>query len=251
MWPATSSSGVLVPHRALYELSQHRGTFESSIDGVSGQLELRFEASCDGWRLEQFLGFRLHFQGLDPNPHLSHLSAWETGDGLEFWFTTKSYQGSELTEEIGGVARMSDAHGDGEAQFTRPTEHTRALPRGTLFPIRHVEALIDAALAGEQHLRRIVFDGTSEDSPYEISAFIAPPASSDEAALGPLRGKRSWPLRLAYYRAGTVDPQPDFEMSVLLYANGVAGDMVYDYGDFAMDVKLQELEMLPVPQCSE
>ena len=36
-----------------------------------------------------------------------------------------------------------------------------------------------------------------------------------------------------------------------MYANGVAGDMLYEYGDFSMQVELVELELLPVPECDE
>ncbi len=39
-------------------------------------------------------------------------------------------------------------------------------------------------------------------------------------------------------------------MSAILYENGVAGDMIYDYGDFSIDVKLRELEALPVQKCT-
>lgn len=48
-----------------------------------------------------------------------------------------------------------------------------------------------------------------------------------------------------------MDPKPEFEVSVLMYANGVAGDMLYEYGDFSMQVELVELELLPVPECDE
>ena len=38
-------------------------------------------------------------------------------------------------------------------------------------------------------------------------------------------------------------------MSVLLFENGVAGDMVYDYGDLKVDVTLVELEPQSIPTC--
>ena len=47
-----------------------------------------------------------------------------------------------------------------------------------------------------------------------------------------------------------MEPSPEFELSAILYENGVAGDMIYDYGDFSMDVKLRELEILPVMECT-
>jgi hypothetical protein len=34
-----------------------------------------------------------------------------------------------------------------------------------------------------------------------------------------------------------------------LLANGVARSMVLDYGDFALDARLQHIEMVPRPKC--
>ena len=38
-------------------------------------------------------------------------------------------------------------------------------------------------------------------------------------------------------------------MSVRLFDNGVAGDMIYDYDDFGIDVTLETVELLPQPRC--
>ena len=57
---APAAADTLVPHRAIYSLSRHPNRVESDISAVSGRLELKFEASCDGWGIEQFIGFRLY-----------------------------------------------------------------------------------------------------------------------------------------------------------------------------------------------
>ena len=38
-------------------------------------------------------------------------------------------------------------------------------------------------------------------------------------------------------------------MSAEVFDNGVIGNMIYDYGNFAIDVTLKELEPLPKPEC--
>jgi hypothetical protein len=155
-----------------------------------------------------------------------------------------------LLEEIGGVARIDEPGGGGESRFAKPTKEVRPLPAGTIFPVRHLADLITAARNGEQHLTRTVFDGSTLDSPSEITAFIGrerAPGGTDEPES--LSGERSWPFRLAYFKLSAVQPTPEFELSAILYENGVAGDMIYDYGDFAIDVELRELEALPVQEC--
>jgi hypothetical protein len=98
-------------------------------------------------------------------------------------------------------------------------------------------------------MMRTVFDGTTADNPYEISAWIGRERAPQPADPPILAGRRSWPVRLAYFTSGAVEPRADFEMSVRLFDNGVAGDMIYDYDDFGIDVALESVELLPQPRC--
>ena len=249
---AASQSGApgLLSHRAVYSLSRHIGSTASDIAGIKGRLEITFEVACDGWRMEQYIGFRLYHAEGAGLEHVAQLSGWESTDGTDYWFSTRSYQDRELLEELGGVARIDEPGGSGETRFAKPEKELRPLPTGTIFPARHLAELIEAARAGKQHLVRTVFDGSTLDSPYEITAFIGGErAPGDENVPRGVSEKRSWSFRLAYFKHAAIQPSPEFEMSAILYENGVAGDMIYDYGDFSIDVKLRELEALPAQNC--
>ena len=247
---AQGGASGLLSHRAVYSLSKHIESTASDIAGIKGRLELTFEVACDGWRMEQYIGFRLyHIEGAGLE-HVAHLSGWESADGADYWFNTRSYQDRELLEELGGVARLAHPGASGETRFAKPEKETRPLPAGTIFPAQHLADLIAAARAGEPHLTRTVFDGSTLDSPYEITAFIGKEREDDDAdASEYVSKKRSWSFRLAYFQVEAVQPTPEFEISAVLYENGVAGHMVYDYGDFSIDVELRELEALPVQEC--
>ncbi len=250
---AASQSGApgLLSHRAVYSLSRHIRSTASDIAGVKGRLEITFEVACDGWRMEQYIGFRLYHAEGAGLEHVAQLSGWESTDGTDYWFSTRSYQDRELLEELGGVARIDEPGGSGETRFAKPEKELRPLPTGTIFPARHLAELIEAARAGKQHLARTVFDGSTLDSPYEITAFIGGErAPGDENVPQGISEKRSWSFRLAYFKHAAIQPSPEFEMSAILYENGVAGDMIYDYGDFSIDVKLRELEALPAQKCA-
>jgi len=247
---AQSSVPRLLSHRALYSMSKNTGSTASDITGVSGRLEITFEVACDGWRMQQYIGFRLYNTEGPGLEHAAQLSGRESTDGSEFRFGTRSYEGQELVEELSGVARLGAPGGSGEIHFVKPAKEIKTLPAGTIFPARHVADLIAAARSGKQHLTRTVFDGSTLDSPYEITAFIG----AERAATGQdvpklVSETRSWFFRLAYFKVAALQPSPEFEMSVVLYENGVAGDMTYDYGDFSIDLKLRELEALPVQKC--
>ena len=247
---AQSAAPGLLSHRAVYSLSKHRGSTASDITGVNGRLEITFEVACDGWRMEQYIGFRLYDSDGGGLEHVAQLSGWELTDGARYWFSSRSYEGRKLLEELGGVSRLDEPGGSGEIRFAKPVREVRPLPAGTIFPARHLADLITAARSGKQHLTRTVFDGSTLDSPYEITAFIGTEhAPGDEEVPESVSKTRSWSFRLAYFKLAAVQPLPEFEMSAVLYENGVAGDMIYDYGDFSIDVKLRELEAFPVQEC--
>lgn len=249
---AANGATGLLSHRAVYSLSRHMESTASDIAGIKGRLEITFEVACDGWRMEQYIGFRLYHTDGGGIEHVAQLSGWESTDGADYWFSARSYQDRNLLEELGGVARIDEPGGSGEARFAKPEKESRPLPAGTIFPARHLAELITAARAGKQHLARTVFDGSTLDSPYEITAFIGGErAPANEKVSKFVSEKRSWPLRLAYFKHAATRPSPEFEMSAVVYENGVTGDMIYDYSDFSIDVKLRELEALPVQECAQ
>ncbi len=238
----------LVPHRAAYELSRGTGSVDPQVIGVRGRMEVTFEASCDGWRLEQSLGLRLFTETGLAADSLAVLQAFETSDAAHYWFNTHGYEDGQLAEVIRGSAHTDPASGGVRLQLGEPVDERRALPEGTLFPVAHLREMLEAARDGERSVVRVVFDGSTMQSPYEVSAFFgaereAHPRVGDA-------GGRAWPVRLAYYRPDAVSPGPEFEMSMLLHENGVAGDMVYDYGELEIDVTLRDVELLePVAGC--
>ena len=65
-----------------------------------------------------------------------------------------------------------------------PESRKLKLPPGTLFPTAHTEAIIERASAGETFDYRTLFDGSSDDSPFGVSAVIRP-IDGDDAARTP------------------------------------------------------------------
>jgi hypothetical protein len=67
---------------------------------------------------------------------------------------------------------------------------------------------------------------------------------------GLLRNQPSWSVRLAFFAAGDqAGANPEYELALDLLANGIARSMLLDYGDFAVDARLVQLQALPRPRC--
>ncbi len=238
----------LLPHVARYSLSRNFADPDSGVAAVKGMMEMRLEISCDGYKIDQYLGF--HVLGDDESQfeHLAYLSSFEDAPGKEFYFQARTFENRRLTEELAGKVRIEDS-GSGEIRYSRPEKVTEALPKNTVLPIKHLKLIIEAALNGEKNVRHTVFDGSTRENPFEISTFIGGASDGESKNIPLLNDSTFWPVRLAYFKPGSVSLAPEFEMSAEVFENGVIGDMIFDYGNFAIDVTLEEVEALKQPEC--
>jgi hypothetical protein len=101
-----------------------------------------------------------------------------------------------------------------------------------------------------------VFDGSDEDGISDISAFIGPEEGQLQTAEAdpklknnPVLDQQAWPVRMAFFKLDTETGEPDYEMNLTLLANGVARNMLLDYGDFSVSGTLSDIEALPPTNC--
>lgn len=245
--PAPVLAAPVAPHSARYQLSLAGRPGDSVVRAVQGQLETRVEVSCDGYTSQQYVGFTLVVDDGTAMEHLSRLRTFEAADGSELIFTSETWEDREQVEELRGVVRRG-AQGV-TLRYTTPSEPARTLPSRVRFPMTHAGALLDAARAGHRQLRGLVFDGSARENPFEVAAAIGPRRVDDGDAPEALRGQAYWPVRLAYFLPGDSDPTPRFQMGIHLYESGIAGNMLFDYGGFAMQVVLEELTIDAEPRC--
>jgi hypothetical protein len=253
-YAATAAHALeLAPHRALYDLNLAAARAGSDIVGLSGRMMLEWADACEGWTVNQKVQMSFTNREGPPLDNEFSFSSFETKDGDSFRFSMRSTANGEPFEEYVGSARR-DASG-GAVRFTVPTGEELDLPQGITFPTEHLFLLVEAALAGDKWIGATVFSGTGLDSLHEVTAFIGTEIAEGDAAAQPddavlaLVDLRSWPVSMAYFPLATQEPEPEFEVSYRLLENGVAGNLVLDYGDFAMRAVLSKLEFLSPPDC--
>lgn len=254
------------PHRALYSLSLESSKAGSGVVDATGAMIYEWGETCDAWTVQQRFRLRLVYEDTDPVELSSTLVSWESKDGLRYRFNERRLRNGEPDEEVKGEARLDGSDKGGKADFSKPDTVTMTLAPKVLFPTAHTLLLIDRALAGDNFLSREVFDGATEDNASQISAVIGPridpTVSSDKAAAGtagdkdkskalksPLIERPSWRVRLAFFPADTKADEPDYELGMRLFDNGVSGDMSLDYSDYVIKAKLDEIEPLSKPAC--
>ena len=250
-----SQDVVLAPHRATYEMKLSVARPNSGIVEVNGNMVLETVEACDGWEVKQRI--KLTFLRNDGEEFVtdSNFTSYESKDGLELRFSVRNAQNDEIEEELRGKADLEAQGGKGRASFTLPEARSFELPAGTLFPTTHLKLVIMHARNGEQSVSYKVFDGARLDGAFQVNAVIGkPPRPTGPVPLvrgdvGLLRNQQSWGVRFAFFATGDQGAQPEYELALDLLANGVARSMLLDYGDFAVDAKLIQIQALPRPKC--
>lgn len=240
-----------VGHQALYRVSLTSADAKSGIVSARGAVLYRFADACDGWTAENRTLMRLGYDEGDENEtEWSHVS-WEAKDGSAFRFRVRDIRDGDLGEEIEGQASLNK-RGKGVARFVRPDSSEMPLAAGTLFPTHHMMALLAAARSGKRRLTSTVFDGASMDNPYTVGAvFREVPAGVRRTLTGKLKlaDLPVWAVRLAFFPMADTEATPKFEISLKFREDGIADEIVQDFGDFVLLLSLQHIDILPKPDC--
>lgn len=242
-------------HQAVYDLRLDSGGKSSdTVSDAEGRMVYDFSGSrCDGYNTK--LRFVTRISDGEGNSRLTDVatSTFEDGDGKSFSFATKSYVDGSLAEDSTGSAERED--GKLHVTLAKPKTERFDIAPSFQFPNQHLMAIIDAAMRGERFVQVGLFDGSEKgEKPYATSAVIGAPNAgaddlSDEATArsAGIANLRHWPVTLSYFdEKATGEPSPAYELSFIVYENGVTRRMRLDYGDFALTGKLVRLDMKPI-----
>lgn len=252
--PALASDPVPpAAHRALYELKLEtvRG---GDVGTARGTMAYEVTDACDGWATRQRLTLNITNREGQEIEMVSDYATWESKDGLSMRFRMKQTTDTAVTEQAEGDATLDAPGGAGTIRYTAPKEAEMKMPKGTLFPMAHTEAILAAAAAGKRFVALPIFDGTGDKGAQDSSVAIIDwngPAAAPYPSLNALPSGR---VRIAFFdrnKPATSDKptgSPDYEVGMKYWANGVADDLHMDFSDFVMQGRLKEFAPIP-PHC--
>jgi hypothetical protein len=246
--------GALSPHEAIYDLSLDAGVSSDTISDAEGRMVYHFWGSrCDGYNTK--LRFVTRISDSDGNARLTDVatSTFEDSDGKSFSFATKSYVDGTLTEDSTGSAEREN--GKLHVTMAKPKSRRFDIPTRFQFPSQHLSQIIAAAARGDHFVQVDLFDGSEKgEKPYATAAVIGAVNTGadnlgDEAAAkaAGIANVRHWPVTLSYFdEKAEGEQKPSYQLSFIVYENGVTRRMRLDYGDFALTGKLVRLDMKPL-----
>jgi hypothetical protein len=262
-WAGVSWAGdeaQMAPHRAVYDLELKSSEPRAGLSGASGRMVLELTgSSCDGWTVSFRIVNDFTLSAGDTRLVDSRSSSWEAADGTVLRYSQRQYADSRLESEVLLTVSREAVDEPGEGLITKPEDETFTVEAGTLFPVAHQNRLLAAAMQGEQRDDTAVYDGSDGAKSYQAISFIGArrdpePLAGEVGGSGAdaLAELPSWPVTISYYPLGDVpqgEETPSHQVTFTMYSNGVAGDVTLDYGDFALNGKLNDIELLDVPEC--
>jgi hypothetical protein len=243
--PITPSAPTpMAAHRAVYTMTLNSGR-GGEVVGAKGTMGYEVIDACDGWAVRQRLQMTITNADGQDIQMSSDYATWESKDGTKLRFHMKQMTDAAVTSQTDGDATLTRPGGPGEAHYTAPKEQTVPLAAGTLFPMVHTEAIINAAREGKKFLALPLFDGTDDAGAEDSSIVILDwkqPFQTPYPALSALPSTR---VRLAFFDHAAGASTPNYEVGMRYWENGVADDLQMDFGDFVMNAKLSEFSLQP------
>lgn len=244
-----ASEAGLVPHKALYAIELAGVQSGSQIANISGKMFYEWQPSCDAWVSKHRFNVVYEYADSPALQVTSDFSTYEPFDAGSMNFSSQRKRGGVLFEELRGQAVAEEGR-EGEVTYTKPDGLSFDLPEGTVFPMAHSLELLSKLKAGKKFYTSTIFDGSDQDGPVEVNAFIGKPANAMANLLSPsgvdtaLVNTPAHSVRLAFFPLKDDGAAADYEMSIIFHENGVISDMVIEYDNFSVTQKLVALEAL-------
>ena len=246
---APLTARALASHRGIYTLTLDRARENAAIVDVSGAMLFELIDACESWASRQRFTMTLRNREGTELETGSDYATLESMDGRNLRFSLTHMTQGAVKSRVAGQAELT-ADGSGVARYSEPEVKELPIPPGTLLPNTHTIAALNAARAGQRLLVAPIFDGTTADGAQQTTTVMSPwqgPQPMPEApSLSTLGSSR---MRIAFFepdgeQAGGART-PSYEVSLRYFENGVADDMIMDFGDFTVRAKLMKLEDAP------
>jgi envelope integrity protein B len=256
-----ATSGPLLAHQAVYELSLKKSRGGNPIGSARGRILYNFTGSaCEGYTTE----FR-QVSELDSGEgkltlHDLRWTAWEDAAGKSYRFKIDARTDDSGSSPVDGVAERDGNHVN--VKLKQPEAKTLTLDGSTVFPTQQVERIIAAAREGKSVLELTVYDASENGQKvFNTLAVIGQPIPGDRVTAAPdpsmandaLKSLTRWPVTVSYYdrdtKAKEGEQTPVYSMSFELFENGVSRSLVLDYNDFVIAGTLQKLEIKSSKRC--
>jgi hypothetical protein len=258
---AIGADATIAAHRAIYDLYLKDAANKAGFTGVKGRMAFEIAGSqCDGWTINFRMVNNFNLREGEPRLIDTQSATFESGDGKEMRYTQTEFIDNRLDTEKKLSAERGPAGQTGKGEIEKPQQENFELPREAIFSTQHQLKLMKLAKEGQSRDVSIVFDGSDGSKTYKAISFIGErkdPGKNGATLSGEsakrLAGLASWPVSISYFpltpEEASGEGTPSYQVGFELFENGVAANLLLDYGDFKLAGDLKQLEFLDQPAC--
>ena len=222
----------------------------SHIVNINGMSAFAIERDCTGWRSIEDYMIQFVAENGGADRVLSHFESWEADSGDKYSFDIMEESSFEGRKDFGGFVQL-EGDSSGEAFFTMAPETAIDLPTDTLFPVQHVQRILQLAEEGEKMVAATVFTGAEPDSALMRTSTVVGGWRDEPATdLGPLAEDGYWQINVAYFKPSSTSAEPEYEIQFSMQANGLVREYEINYGDFSIMANLKSVEPVESVSCS-
>lgn len=248
---------ILKPHRAVYDVKLDDAEERSGIKGMTGRIVYEVSGNeCEGISVRYRFVTKIN-TGRDTFVTDQQTSTYESPDGKEFSFQTKSFVNDTPDQKVIGSAERT-AEGI-EVRLGQGEKREFEL-EDAIFTSTHLIRVLNAAREGTVFLRHDIFDGSGDaDKTLSSASVIGKPKKLDEVlddetseAIKGLRDRQAWPVTMSYFDknlGNTAEATPIYEASFYLYGDGVTRQLNMRYQDYSLLASLTEFEYFDEKPC--
>ncbi|MCL2473503.1 MAG: cell envelope integrity EipB family protein [Alphaproteobacteria bacterium] len=249
----------LMPHKATYRLELVKDAYGDAIRSLSGSISYELTKKCNDWHTVQKTNLTINYKNDTVFDMKSQESTTESEDAKTYNFSLERKIKGLGSLKIEGSAVKNEDNGV-YVNFSKPEKKSKLFPRGTIFPLEHTKRVIELASLGKDFFSYRVFSGwvddkasKAEDGSTDVSASVMP-AKKDSGtnkllANAGIVDETPFSVHMASYLNNNTSGQPDMEVDMLIFKNGVIKSIKLDYGVFAVLGTLEELEPAKILLC--
>lgn len=262
VWAQASRGVDLIAHSAEYELKLISSEQGAEIQDVRGLF--RYEISgnaCDGFTVDVALQNRIVDRSGNVTQINQYSKSFEDPSLGIFSFEETQEVNGQTVERTKGAAETVDGSLRIRLTAAQSDAPQEELVQNTArFPVQFMMDTIEAARSGDVFFNRSYYDGSEGGTvAYDASgvigrSMVAAKDAGDAFAEADLESK-GWRVSLAYFKQQADAPQtdivPDYQITFMLFENGVSSDLRIDYGDFVISGDMVEFVALPQDVCDQ
>lgn len=242
---------ALAPHEARYELHLISRAAGSPVVSAEGTMTYRMADTCDGWAMESRTKLDLYYNRGEPIRTDWSFISWESKDATRYRFRVRSERNGTVDQLIDGRVSGTDGEG-GVAVFTEPQDKRMDLAPDVMLPVQHTFRVLRAASAGERIYTAAMFDGSEPEGPMQATAVVTesvPAGVLAELPDNPLLAGPSWRMVLSFFAPDAQTTLPEYEVRLRYHENGVAEEVIQDFGTMSLRASLKELKPIKDGGC--